>query len=431
MREAARLSDEDLLDRFERGAFGYFLRHANPRNGLVPDSSRADDPASIAAVGFALSCYPVGVERGWMTREQAIGLTLAALRFFSGARETGEPDSMGFRGFYYHFLDMKTGARAWRSEVSVIDTTLLIAGVLLAGVYFDRATPGETEIRARAEALYARVDWRWACDGNSTVHQGWTPEGGFIHYGWNGYDEAAILYVLGLASPTHRLPRGAFDAWTMSYQWENIYGYDYLYAGPLFIHHFSHAWIDFRDVRDAFMREKDCDYFENSRRAVYVEREYARRNPHGFAGYGGDCWSLSACQGYGFKTLKIDSVLRAFLGYSARGAPYGPDDGTIAPCAALASLPFTPELALRALRHFCAHYPEIVNDDSLASGFNPTLPGDGAAGWVSPGRLGLDQGIVVMMIENYRSGLIWRLMRRCPHIGAGLRRAGFAGGWLS
>jgi hypothetical protein len=424
-------SDEELLDRFQRAAFAYFLEQFNPENGLVADTSRAAAPASIAVVGFALSCYPVGVERGWMTRGDAAARTLVTLRFFCNSRQDDQPDATGYMGFYYHFLDMKTGVRVWQSELSLIDTTLLLAGVLAASVYFSEDTSSENEIRKRADAIYRRIDWRWACGGEGTVRQGWKPESGFLHYGWEGYSEATLLYVLGLASPSHPLPDDSFRAWTATYQWENIYDYEFLYAGPLFIHHFSQAWIDFDGIRDRFMREKDSDYFENSRRATYVQREYARRNPYGFEGYGKNCWGITANDGLGFKTLKIDGKKRCFLGYAARGVPYGPDDGTIGPCAALSSLPFAPELALSALRHFCARYPEMIRDSRLPSGFNPTLPGGSPSGWVSEGCFGLDQGILILMIENYRSQLIWKLMRLCPYIGSGLRRAGFTGGWLS
>jgi hypothetical protein len=429
--EAQALSDDELLDRFQRGAFGYFVEQFNPENGLVADTSRAGAPASIAVVGFALSSYPVGVERGWMTRADAAARALAALRFFRGSSQGEHSDATGHKGFFYHFLDMKTGKRVWESELSLIDTTLLLAGILTASTYFDEDTPVETELRETAEAIYRRVDWQWARGGEATVRQGWKPEGGFLHYGWEGYSEAIILYVLGLASPTHPLPDDCFGAWTATYQWENIYDVEFLFAGPLFIHHFSQAWIDFAGIRDCFMREKNSDYFENSRRATHVQREYARRNPHGFRGYGQDCWGISANEGPGLKSLSIDGRERRFLGYAARGVPYGPDDGTIAPCVSLASLPFEPELALSALRHVCVRYPELVRNWKLPSGFNPTLPGGGSAGWVSEGCFGLDQGILVLMIENHRSQLLWKLMRRCPYIVIGLRRAGFEGGWLS
>ena len=431
MTETQNETEGQLLDRFQRAAFGYFLEQFNPENGLVADTSRAGAPASIAVVGFALSCYPVGAQRGWITRADAAARALVTLRFLCDSRQDGQAEATGYKGFYFHFLDMKTGKRVWESELSLIDSTLLLAGVLTAGLYFSEQTPCEIEIRARADALYRRIDWQWARGGAATLRQGWKPESGFLHYGWDGYSEATILYVLGLASPSHPLPHGSFQAWKVTYQWENIYDYELLYAGPLFIHYFSQIWIDFDGVRDRFMRAKDSDYFENSRRAVYVQREYARRNPHGFEGYGSDCWGLSANDGPGGKTLKIAGLERRFLGYAARGAPYGPDDGTISPCAALASLPFAPELALSALRHFCTRYPEMVRESRLPSGFNPTWPGRGPAGWVSDGYFGLDQGLVVLMIENYRSRLIWNLTRRCPYFGSGLRRAGFTGGWLS
>ena len=238
-------SDEELLDRFQRAAFGYFTEQFNPENGLVADTSRPGAPASIAVVGFALSCYPVGVERGWITRVDAAARTLVTLRFFGNSVQGEQVDATGYKGFYYHFLDMKTGKRVWRCEVSLIDTTLLLAGVLAACVYFGEETPDENEIRERADAIYRRIDWQWARGGAATARQGWKPECGFLHYGWDGYDEATLLYVLGLASPTHPLPEDSYAKWTMTYQWEDIYDYEYLYAGPLFIHHFSHAWIDF------------------------------------------------------------------------------------------------------------------------------------------------------------------------------------------
>ncbi len=431
MPDARAQSDEALLDRFQHAAFGYFLENCNPVNGLVADTSRNNSPASIAVVGFALSCYPVGVERGWMTRDDAIASTLATLRFFWNSAQNEEPLSTGHMGFYYHFLDMHRGIRVWDCELSLIDTTLLLAGMLTAAMYFDGDSPRETEIRTLTDALYRRVDWHWAQGACATVRQGWKPESGFLHYGWEGYSEAAILYVLGLASPPHPLPADSYAGWSSTYQWENIYNYDLLYAGPMFIHQFSHAWIDFRNIRDKFMRAKNSDYFENSRRSAFAQREYARRNAHGFVGYGENCWGFAACDGPGFETLKIDGRKRRVFGYAARGIPYGPDDGTIAPWTALASLPFAPDIALAALRHFCAQYPDVTQADRLPSGFNPTLPGRGPGGWISEGCFGLDQGLIVMMIENYRSQMIWNLMKRCPLISAGLRHAGFTGGWLS
>ena len=429
MVEVPALSDEALLEQLQQAAFGYFLRMANPANGLIADTTRPSAPASIAVVGFALSTYPVAVERGWMTRADAAERSLACLRFFMRSDQSGSAEATGYKGFYYHFLDMQSGARVWHSEVSIIDTALLVAGVLTARAYFTANSESETEIRSLADALYRRVDWQWAQNGGDAVVHGWKPESGFLNYGWEGYSEAIIIYVLGLASPIYPLSEKSFLAWTATYQWENLYGYDFLYAGPLFIHQFSHAWIDFRGIRDRFMREKSCDYFENSRRATYVQREYALRNPRDFKGYDADCWGLTANDGPGNDTLMVDGRERRFFGYAARGAPYGPDDGTIGGWAALASLPFAPEIALSAARRRYERAGQPAGEYLLSSSFNSTSPGTGAD-WISEGYFGLDQGIIVLMIENYRSQLLWRLMRDCPYIRTGLLRAGFSGGWL-
>ena len=424
------LDDEALLDRLQRAACGYFVEMGNPRNGLVADTSREGSPSSIAVTGFALSCYPIAVERGWMPRAEALRRSLAALRFFHGSDQSGRPDATGYKGFYYHFLDMHRGSRTWSCELSMIDTALLVAGMLAAREYFDTDAAGERELRELADALYLRVDWRWAQDGRPTIRQGWKPECGFLLYGWDGYNEAVVLYALAAGSPGHAATGACYRAWTLTYQWENLYGHDFLYAGPLFVHHYSHAWIDFRGIRDRFMREKRCDYFENSRRAALVQREYARRNPNGFAGYGESCWGLSACDGPAGERRDACGEPRRLFGYAARGVPYGPDDGTVSAPAALASLPFVPRLALQALRHMLAQYPETLREGRLAASFNPSLADADGRPWVSDGHYGLDQGIVAMMIENHRSGLPWRLMRRSPWLRRGLRRAGFRGGWL-
>jgi hypothetical protein len=421
---------EQTLDQLQRAAFGYFLQAVSPANGLVADTSRENAPSSIAVVGFALSAYPVAVERGWMARADAVKRSLAVLRFFHDSDQSGSPEATGFKGFYYHFLDMHTGARVWRSELSMIDTALLIAGVLTVGRYFMANTADEIELRELVDVLYRRVDWRWAQHGGTTINHGWKPESGFLHYGWDGYSEAIVLYVLALGSPAHPIEADCYQAWTATYQWEHLYGYDVLYAGPLFVHQFSHAWIDFRGIRDRFMREKRCDYFENSRRATEVQREYARRNPHGFAGYDEHCWGLTACDGPSHQLPELAHERRRLFGYAARGVPYGPDDGTLAGWAALASLPFAPETALSTAHNMLQRYPEMLSDQQYASSFNPTLASADRGAWVSAGHFGLDQGIVVMMIENHRTQLIWRLMRDCPYVGTGLRRAGFRGGWL-
>jgi hypothetical protein len=430
MTHSATPTDETWLDDMQRAAFDYFAQSVDPRNGLVPDTSRPNSPVSIAVVGFALSAYPVGVMRGWMSRADALRHSLAVLRFFLDSDQSGTPQATGYQGFYYHFLDIHSGARVWESELSMIDTALLIAGVLTAARFFDEDTSDEIELRRIADVLYRRVDWCWAQDGGDTIRQGWKPECGFLHYGWEGYSEAIVLYALAMGSPTHPITDGCYHAWTSTYQWENLYGSDFLYAGPLFVHQFSHAWIDFRGIRDAFMREKRSDYFENSRRAVLIQREYARLNPHSFAGYGENGWGLSACDGPSDERQDVVNEERHLFGYAARGVPYGPDDGSLSAPAVLASLPFAPDIALACVRCMLRRYPQILTDGRLASAFNPSLAPDGGAPWISAGHYGLDQGIVLMMIENHRSGFLWQLMRGCPYLVDGLRRAGFRGGWL-
>ena len=423
-------SDGAMLDSLQRAAFDYFLKNTSRHNGLVADTTRAGSPSSIAVVGFALSAYPVAVEHGWIERADAVQRSLDALRFFWTSDQSGNADATGYRGFYFHFLDMRSGARMWQSELSLIDSAFLLAGMLTAAAYFTAETKAEAELRELADALYRRVDWRWAQrDGSCLVH-GWKPECGFLNYGWEGYSEAILLYVLGLGSPTRALTEQSFEAWTLTYQWENLYGHEFLYAGPLFIHQFSHAWIDFRGIRDRFMREKQCDYFENSRRAAYVQREYAIRNPHSFKGYGQDCWGLSAGDGPSVEPRLVAGRRQAFYGYAARGAPYGPDDGTIAGSSSLAALVFAPEIALPAVRSLVAQAARGEGDALRASGFNATVGEPGADRWLSEGAFGLDQGLIVLMIENFRSGLLWRLSRSCSYVQIGLRRAGFRGGWL-
>ena len=271
-----------------------------------------------------------------------------------------------------------------------------------------------------------------ASNGAATVTHGWKPESGFLPYRWEGYDEAVLLYILGLGSPTHPLPTESYAAWASTYQWKEIYGYEVIYGGALFIHQYSHVWIDFRGIQDAFARDKGIDYCENSRRATYVQRQYAIHNPLGFAGYGENFWGLTASDGPGWTTRRIDGVERSFFDYVARGAPYGPDDGTVAPWAVVASLPFAPEIVLPTVQHFLDTYPQATGKYCFRCSFNLSFPNDAdpGAGWTSPHHFGINLGPVVLMCENYRSELLWRLMRACPYIVTGLRRAGYRNGWL-
>jgi len=418
------------LETLQRLTFDYFLKETNPENGLVPDSTRQGAPCSITATGFALASYPVGVERGFITRDAGVRRTLTTLRFFLNSRQSEERDATGYQGFYYHFLDMKTGLRTWDCELSTIDSTFLIAGALTAAQYFNRDTAEEREIREIADSLYRRADWQWAQNGKDTVTHGWRPESGFIKYRWEGYNEALILYILALASPTHPLPAKSYQAWIKTYKWKKLYGYEFLSASPLFIHQLSHLWIDFRGIQDEYMRHKAIDYFENSRRATYIQQQYAIRNPRGFKGYGEYTWGLTASDGPGPATMNIEGRSRKFYDYSARGVPDGPDDGTLAPWAVVASLPFAPEIVLPSIQYFDDAFPEMTSKYGFKCSFNPTFSGGSGEKWISKGYYGLDQGPIVLMIENYRSGFLWQLMRRCPYIIDGLRRTGFAGGWL-
>lgn len=426
-------SVEAELAILQRDSFSYFVHEANSTNGLVIDKTAPDWPASIAATGFALTAYPVGVERGFLSRAAAVARTLATLRFFSNSPHGPQPDATGYQGLYYHFLDMRTGRRAWHCELSTVDSAFLLAGMLTAAGYFTADKADEREIRILADMLYRRANWQWAQNDGATLTHGWKPESGFLQYRWEGYDEALLLYMLALGSPTYPLSENSYAAWCSTYRWQHHYGYDYLYAGSLFTHQLSHTWIDFRGIQDAFMRDRGTDYFENSRRATYVQQHYAIDNPLDFKGYGRCCWGITASDGPGAQTIRVDGVERQFFDYLARGVPHGPDDGTLAPWAVVASLPFAPEIVVPSIEHFlCRPELKAAQHYGFRATFNATFPGPsgGACGWVSPWNYGLNQGPIVLMMENYLSGLIWRLMQSCSYIVSGLRRAGFTGGWL-
>jgi hypothetical protein len=425
------LSDEDW-GRLQLTTLQYYLHESNPANGLIRDKTDAKSPSSIAATGFGLATIPVLVERGVISREFAPELVLKRLRFFRDSPQGPESNSTGYRGFYYHFLDMKTGRRVWDCELSTIDSAFLFAGMLTCAAYFDGDSEGETEIRSLADELYRRADWQWATNGRAAICHGWRPENGFIPHYWTGYDEALLLYVLALGSPTFPVARDSYSAYCSTYAWKQIYGRELLYSGPLFTHQLSHLWIDFRELRDAFMRDHNSDYFENSRQATYVHQEYARHNPLEFAGYGEFCWGITATDGPGWEKRMVNGVERQFYDYCARGAPFGPDDGTLAPWVVLASLPFAPEIVIPTVRAMGQLDIGMTKRYGFKPSFNQTyaVPDSPTAWWVTPYHFGIDQGPVALMIENYRTGLIWSITRRSPYITAGLRRAGFTGGWL-
>jgi len=424
--------DEPDLERLQWVTLSYYLRETNPANGLVTDKTQPGCPCSITAVGMMLAALPVAVERQILNRESAVWRTLQTLRFFRDSPQGPERDATGYKGFYYHFLDMRTGRRVWDCELSTVDTGFLLAGMLTAATYFDGESEAEAELRGIVDALYRRMDWQWAADGGPTLTHGWTPERGFLGYRWTGYDESLLLNLLALGSPTSPLAPESYPAWCASYCWQEVEGIEYLYSGPLFTHQLSHIWVDFRGIRDAYMRDRGVDYFENSRRASLVHQRYAIRNPMQFAGYGEHCWGITACNGPGPLSRKVRGIERRFWDYTARGAPFGPDDGTIAPWAAFASLPFAPEIVLPTIRTFEGMDLGPPDVHGYRPTFNQTftVKGAGPGFWVSPDRFGLDQGPILLMIENYRTGFVWDLMKRCRPVVDGLRRAGFTGGWL-
>lgn len=427
-------ADKEMLECLQRETFDYFLKEVDEVTGLVADQTQPGFPCSIAVVGMSLSAYLVGVEQKYLSRQNAAKRVLKILRFFNASAQGEGPSDTGYKGFYYHFLDMRSGQRTWQSELSTVDTAFLIAGALSAALYFDHDNAQEKEIRDLADQLYRRVDWQWALDGGTTLTHGWKPETGFLPYRWqDDYSEALLMYVLALGSPTFPIKPEGYHKWTDTFKTQTMFGFEHLYAGPLFIHQFSHMWIDFRGIADRFNASAGFDYFENSRRATYAQRQYAIENPQKFAHYGEYCWGITASDGPGNQQITIDGTERIFYDYIARGAPFGPDDGTISPWAAVASLPFASEIVIDTIRHAIEKL-KLKHDRlyGFDASFNPTYPEktSNPNGWVSPWRYGLNQGPVVIMIENYFSEMLWTLMKRCSYIKTGLLAAGFTGGWL-
>jgi len=395
-------------------------------------------------VGFGLTAYGIGAERGYVTREAAAERTLATLKSLLAMKQGPEARGVsGYKGFFYHFLDMKTAERFQTVELSTVDTSLLIAGALFAQSYFDRDNATEAGIREAADRLYERVEWPWEQVRANAISMGWTPEQGFHTYDWRGYNEAMIVVILALGSPTHPVDEAAWAEYHRTDRWGTFYGQPHILFGPLFGHQYSHVWIDFRGIRDAVNREHDLDWFENARRATISQHAYAIDNPGRWRDYGETIWGLTACDGPMDATITIDGRPRTFHSYHARSATEGDirDDGTIAPTAAVSSIAFTPELALPAIRDMSTRYgTNLYSTYGFLDAFNPTLRTteelkhgrvDPAQGWFDVDSLGIDQGPILAMIENHRTGLVWKTMRKNKHVVIGLRRAGFSGGWLA
>ena len=432
-----------FLDTLQRRTFDFFWERTNPLNGLTPDRWPTKSFSSITAVGFALTAYPIGVERGYVSRAEARDRALTTLKFFWQAPQGDAVAGMtGNKGFFYHFLDLDTGKRFERVELSTIDTTILLAGMLFCQMYFDRNDPAEAAIRAYTDSIYGRVDWHWAEQRRPLISMGWDQSKGWNTYDWRGYMEAMLVYVLALGSPTFPVEPAAWNAWTSTYRWGRFHGKEHVGFAPLFGHQYSHAFIDFRGIQDSYMRRRGIDYFENSRRATYSQRSYAMANPMGWTGYGNDSWGLTASDGPTDDTITVRGERRPVYGYAARGASFTEirDDGTIAPAAAGGSLPFAPEITLSALVAMRERHGEaLFGEYGFLDAFNESVPADlrvkqgrivPGRGWYDTDYLGIDQGPILIMAENYRSGLVWRYLRRNPYVVRGLQRAGFTGGWL-
>ncbi len=424
------------LQELEYRTFSYFWDLADTTTGLIPDRYPTPSFSSIAATGFGLSAYLVGVDEKYITRKDAAARVLKTLRFLyhlpQGPDKTGVG---GYKGLFYHFLDMHTGLRFKDVELSTIDTGLLMAGILSCLQYFNGDAEEEAEIRDLAEKLFRRVDWKWALNGKDILSMGWHPESGFINSYWYGYNEAMVLIIMAMGSPTHPIPATCWKAWTSKYNWTSWFGFSYVNFGPLFGHQYSHIYIDFKGIRDDYMQAKGIDYFENSRRATYSQQAYCRANPGQFTGYGRYIWGLTACDGPGYAKMTRKGKEVVFEGYSARGtaAGYHDDDGTIAPTAAGGSLPFAPEICIPALEAMYNNYGNALYQEyGFKDAFNISfIQGKGnEKGWFDVDYLGIDQGPIVLMIANNKSALIWDLMKHNNFIIQGLKKAGFSGGWL-
>ncbi len=436
-----------LFRDIERRTFQFFWDTTNEVNGLTPDRYPSRPFASIASVGYALTAYPIGIENGWVSRTQAVDRTLTTLRFFRDIPQGPQATGKGaYKGFYYHFLDMQNGHRydSW-VELSSVDTALLMMGVLFAQAYYDGDDPREKEIRQLADVLYKRVDWNWLQIRDPLVSMGWFPESGFITHDWMGYNEAMLLYILALGSPSHPVSPDAWTVWTRTYNhdWGVYYGQEYLSFGPLFGHQYSHVWIDYRDIQDQYMRERGIDYFLNSRRAALAHREYAIANPMKWKEYGENVWGLTAGDGPQNTRQLYNGEEREFRHYSSRGAGLREnfDDGTIAPTAAISSLVFAPEVVIPATEEMHRRFGDyLYSSYGFLDSFNPSfdyeiplktgrrVPG---RGWVASDYIGIDQGPILTMIANYRNEFVWEVMKKSPYIRTGLERAGFRGGWLT
>ena len=387
----AKISAEDdvFLEDLEKRAFQYLWENTNPKNGLTldrvgtdgtrkPEGHRSHNIASVAASGFALTSYCIGADRGWVSKDEAEKRTANALEFFADK-------AFNKNGWFYHWLDFETGERRWNSEISSIDTALLLGGVLTVKQCFS----DDKKIVELADKIADRIDYKWMQNGNQyLLSHGWKPESGFLKSNWDEYSEEMILYILGIGSKAHPISPNAWYAWERT--WQNYEGFRYLAAvSPLFIHQYSHAWIDFRNRRE--QSPPFVNYFENSVKATRAQQKFfADVLSRDFPKYSPTIWGLSAS----------DSE----KGYIAWGAPPRSDDidGSVVPYAVAGSLMFTPDITLPTLKEIKNEYGEKVYDKyGFADAFNPHN------GWIDDDNLGIDQGITLLGAENLRSGKVW------------------------
>ncbi|MCB9501448.1 MAG: T9SS type A sorting domain-containing protein [Deferribacteres bacterium] len=425
------LSPDDslFLEQLEHDTFQWFWEKAHGSTGLNPDrsteTSSENNLISIASVGFGLTAYGIGAEREYVTREQAAQRVDMALRaLLRGTMARDAQGTIGYRGWYYHFLDANTLSRAWNSELSSIDTALLLLGVVFVRNYFDNPENTlETAIRDSATVILNRVDWRFMRNPNNNgISAGWNPESGYINWEYRGYNEALFLYLLAVGAEVNPLSASSYLYWKGSYRYESTgyFEHPFITFAPLFGHQYPHVWYDFRGIYNDELKilGDKYDYFENARRATYANRAYAIANPRSWPNYAENDWGLTACDGpknFGFN------------GYRARGAsaPGVVDDGTIAPTAAGGSIAYAPEIVIPALRYMKEKYgAKLYTKYGFRDAYNDSV------NWFDTDYIGIDQGPIIAMIENYRSGLVWETMKKDPVIKNGLLKAGFTGGWL-
>jgi hypothetical protein len=387
-----------LLDEIERRACTYFLENAHPVTGLVLDRARTagnEDRrvASIAATGFGLSALCIAHRKGMISEADAKKRVESTLDFFANK-------AFHQRGFYFHFIDWQTGRRAFHSEVSSIDTAWLLCGILQARQHF-----GGGRIQRLTREILDRVDWRWMCAGGETLCHGWTPEKEFLPYRWDQYSELLAMYLLALGSNTHSIPVSSWDAWERPRNILNDGGFLIQSPAPLFVHQYSHAWMDFRNVQDGY-----ADYFHNSKLATLAHRSFCLGMRDRFPWFGDDMWGITAS----------DSK----YGYLDWGGPLTKAnsriDGTLVPCAAGGSLVFLPDECSRVLETMLSRYgKQVWTRYGFVDAFQPEMK------WQSADVIGIDLGIMLLMAENMQTGSVWQEMMSAPEITRGFKAAGF------